>query len=140
MYKHLILAALAAASATAFAASVDAAPGALTVEVGAVRSATGNVVVSLCKEGEAFPSGCTRKAKAQSEAGTTKIDFADLAPGKYAVAVFHDEDADGKLTFMKEGIGFSNGANLAFAQPKFESSAFAVNGKTTIKLNLKYFN
>jgi uncharacterized protein (DUF2141 family) len=140
MNKHLILAALAAAIAPAFAASVDASQGGLTVEVGAVRSASGNVVASLCKEGEPFPSGCKLKAQSKSENGTTKIDFPNLAPGKYAVAVFHDEDADGKLTFMKEGIGFSNGANLAFAQPKFESSAFAVNGKTTIKLNLKYFN
>lgn len=140
MNKHLILAALAAASTSAFAASVDANPGALTVEVGAVRSAAGNVVVSLCKEGEAFPSGCTLKSKSKSEAGVTKIEFPGLAPGKYAAAVFHDEDADGKLTFMKEGIGFSNGANLAFAQPKFEASAFPVNGKTTIKLNIKYFN
>ncbi|TFW16935.1 DUF2141 domain-containing protein [Massilia arenosa] len=130
-----------AALLAVFAQPLLASAGApLVVEVNGVRSADGQVVVSLCHEGESFPGRCTKKLKAKAEQGTVRVTFDDLAPGKYAAAVFHDADGDGKLTFLKEGIGFSNNANLAFSAPQFEPSAFAVSGKTTVRLTLKYFN
>lgn len=124
-------------------AAVCAAPAgasSLTVNVAGIRSANGAVVVTLCRAGEAFPAGCKMKNGAHAVKGVTKVRFGSLPPGSYAVAVFHDEDGDGKLTFIKEGIGFSNNSNLTFGPPKFEPAAFRVQGTTAITLNIKYFS
>lgn len=114
---------------------------ALTVTVAGVRSALGTIIVSLCRAGEAFPGGCSMRSSAPATKGATRVSFASLPPGHYAVALFHDEDGDGKLTFIKEGIGFSNDANIAYGPPKFSLSAFAV-GPTpkSIVVNIKYLS
>lgn len=120
---------------------VSAAPGSstLTVNVAGVRNATGRVIVTLCRQGEAFPGGCKTKTTARALKGVTQVKLPAMQAGTYAIAVFHDENNDGKLTFIKEGIGFSNNSNLAFAAPKFAPASFQVRGATAIRVNLKYY-
>lgn len=54
-----------------------------------------------------------------------------LPAGKYAAAVYHDENSNGKLdtNFLgipKEGYGFSNNASGSFGPPKYKDAAFTM--------------
>lgn len=113
----------------------------LALSVLGVRNDRGNIIASMCIEGQAFPSECSFVARSPASKGSVEINFKDLAPANYAIAVFHDENADEELTFIQEGIGFSNDSNKEFAAPKFKSAAIKVdasNGETAI--NIRYFN
>lgn len=111
----------------------------LQVDVVGVRSAKGDIIATLCRDGEVFPDKCTRSASAHAQAGVVALQFPTLPPGTYALALYHDENANQKLEFIREGIGFSNNANLAFAPPNFRLSAFKVEGSTRIRVNMKYY-
>jgi len=53
-----------------------------------------------------------------------------VSPGRYAVSLFHDENANGKLDKMvmipREGFGFSRDAPVHFGPPSFSAAAFDV--------------
>ena len=67
-----------------------------------------------------------------------------VAPGTYAIAVFHDENSNGKLdsNFMRiprEGVGASNAAKGHFGPPKFDAAAFHfVGGRPELKITITY--
>lgn len=56
----------------------------------------------------------------------TELDFADLSPGGYAVALFHDENDNGRLDkrfgIPTEGFGFSNNPHFWFGPPSFKAA------------------
>jgi len=57
----------------------------------------------------------------------------DVPNGDYGIAVFHDENSNGKmdknvLGMPLEPYGFSNNARVALGPPKWEKAKFAVNG------------
>ncbi len=121
---------------------VATAPGPYSVAVRAngVRNANGQIVVTLCTEGQEFPTRCTVKQAVQAKAGETLVQFDHLAAGSYAVALFHDENADGALSFQQEGIGFSHNANLEFSMPDFSKSAFRIPEEPNQTINVRYYN
>ena len=56
--------------------------------------------------------------------------------GMYGIAVFHDENKNGKmdknfLGIPQEAYGFSNNMRVTFGPPKWEKSKFVVNTATT---------
>ena len=61
------------------------------------------------------------------------ITFRGVAPGRYAIAVFHDENGNGKmdkaLLIPKEGFGFSRDAPVRMGPPPFSAAAFDVADK-----------
>lgn len=65
-------------------------------------------------------------------------------PGLYAIAVFHDEDGDKRLSqgflgIPKEGFGFSNNPRLRMGPPKQRDTLFRVgNGPTQLQISLIY--
>ncbi len=76
--------------------------------------------------------------------GEVEAVFTNLPPGTYAVAAYHDENANGEfdqgfLGFPLEGYGFSNDARGFLSAPSF-SSAAVILGKDgeTIRLRLSY--
>ncbi|HXQ16860.1 MAG TPA: DUF2141 domain-containing protein [Caulobacteraceae bacterium] len=65
------------------------------------------------------------------------------APGRYALVMFHDANADGDLNMgpfgPKEGYGFSNNLRPFFTAPSLESALFPVAaGDTRITIRLRY--
>ena len=69
-----------------------------------------------------------------------RCDFADIAPGAYALAVIHDENMNGKLDTNwlgapTEGYGFSNDPKALFSAPSFSAARFAYDGRLTISLH-----
>jgi uncharacterized protein (DUF2141 family) len=107
----------------------------LTVEVTGMRSAKGQVVYSLFSGPEGFPDkGEKAVASGQcviSPEKTAHFAIPKLAPGVYAVTLFHDENNNGKLdtkTFgiPKEGFGFSRDPKIRVGPPRFKDAAFAI--------------
>ncbi|HEX5644075.1 MAG TPA: DUF2141 domain-containing protein, partial [Erythrobacter sp.] len=70
--------------------------------------------------------------------------FTGVKPGRYAVALLHDENGNGKadraLGMMpKEGFGFSRDAKVQMGPPSFTSAAFDFAGSgTTLTIRMRY--
>jgi len=67
-----------------------------------------------------------------------------MPQGDYAISLFHDENANGKLdTVMmipKEGFGFSRDARVVFGPPRFAAAAFRVGSAPLSQhIRLRYF-
>ncbi len=139
------------AAALALWTGAAAAPGGqtITVEVGPFRNAKGVLECSLWASPTGFPRhpetarGKQRSPIRPDRTGTCR--FGGLPPGEYAVAVMHDENANGKMDFglfgiPKEGYGFSNNHTHALSAPTWEESRFALpRGRdVTLQVRLKY--
>ena len=127
--------ALAATVACAASLACVAAAADLEVRIDGLRSADGDVRVALHRQvGEgSFPSdaGVVGASFRRAAEGAVRFVFADVAPGAYAVAAFHDADGDGALNqnvvgMPTEGHGFSNGARGFMGPPSFEDAAVTV--------------
>lgn len=127
---------------------VAAAPGAgaaeLTVEVLGLRSGDGLVHFGLYDNPDTFPDkdGRLDGTEAPITGGKAVSVFKGLKPGRYAVAVFHDENANGEFDqglfgLPLENYGFSNKAFVFFSSPAFENAAVSVPEKgLTITIRL----
>lgn len=107
---------------------------AVTVEVTGLRSAEGVVRACMTSHPDRFPR-CRGDADAYAlvvPAGErVTLAFADVRPGRYAIALLHDENGNGKadraLSLMpREGYGFSRDAPVRMGPPSFEQAAFEV--------------
>ena len=128
-----------------FAAPVAGTPRAdFVAHVGGLRNNDGQVLCALFDKADAFPDGERAlqggKVKVSKRRATCR--FKGLRAGRYAVAVFHDEDGDGEMdTFLgipTEGFAFSNNAKPStFGPPSFSDAAFEVDGKRKQKLSIR---
>lgn len=102
----------------------------LKVTVQEVRGSQGQVKLMLFDQADGF----RKEDKARQVlalplgAGPVVGQFAGLAPGRYAVIAYHDENHDDTLNlrfgmFPKEGYGLSNNPKLS-GPPKFAQAAF----------------
>ncbi len=117
----------------------------LTVNVSTFRSTRGALVCRLFAGPEGFPAKATYRAQARVPIpGTTATcAFPQLASGTYAVAVFHDENANGKLdtNFLgipSEGVGVSNNKRPLIGPPSWSDAKFRLHGNATLQLRLHY--
>lgn len=115
--------------------------GQIHVDIEGLRSDRGEVRCALYNSAKGFPKD---PAAAQSQTSTpvsdkhATCDFDHVAPGTYAIAVYHDENSNGKLdtNFLgipREGVGASNDAKGHMGPPKFHDASFSFTG-TSIHL------
>ncbi len=127
------------ASASATEAPVAVAPvvaASVDLAITGLRSEKGDVLVCLSANPKYFPD-CGKDAKARklkvsaAQAGT--IEITGVKPGTYAVALIHDENANGKMDMRlflpREGFGFSRNPKIGMGPPKFESAKFTVGAQ-----------
>ena len=120
----------------------------VTVVATGLRNANG--VVRACMTGEVahFPS-CKNPAASYhvtgDAAGSVTLTFKDVKPGRYAIALLHDENGNGKadraaMMIPKEGFGFSRDAKVRFGPPKFGEAAFdiAAGARETLVIRMRY--
>ncbi len=122
-----------AAASDAPVAPAPAIAGSIDLAITGLRSEKGNVLVCLSTDPDYFPD-CSKDRNARklkvsaSKAGHIKI--AGVKPGTYAVALVHDENANGKMDLRlflpREGFGFSNNPKIRMGPPKFKSAQFTV--------------
>ena len=132
-FGALVMAATLAAAGQAPRAALAAD---LTVEVVGLRSDTGNVHFALYDNPAAFPDdeGRLRGTQVPIAGRRAVAVFKDLTPGPYAVAVYHDENANGSfdqgfLGLPLEDYGFSNGAPAFLGPPSFDQAKVSVPEK-----------
>jgi uncharacterized protein (DUF2141 family) len=129
----------------AAASSADEMSGRIVVTIVGFESDSGQVMVALWDDAERFPTGENHIAalRAVIKDGSAQLEFADVAPGEYALSVFHDENDNGELDtgFMgipKEPFGASNDARGRFGPPKFDDARFQVDdGVVELTVNLQ---
>ena len=96
---------------------------------------------------EGFPKQ-TEKALAHVSSAITQkqavCEFSGIAPGTYAISVFHDENSNSKLDtkfmdILREGVGASNNAKGHFGPPEFDAAAFFFSGgRLELKITVNY--
>lgn len=108
------------------------------VKVLNIRNSTGTVACALFESPAGFPIEylhyATNIMVIKIRKTQARCDFLDIPPGKYALAVIHDENMNGKLDtnpigIPKEGYGFSNNASSLFGPPSFSAASFQYNGQ-----------
>ena len=103
----------------------------LTLHVDGFRNQKGDLGVTVFKSPDGWPEDNSKALlhggyPFSGNQGTVQL---QLAPGRYAVAVIHDENSNHKLDrnfigFPMEGFGFSNNPRVLLTAPSFDTAAF----------------
>jgi len=119
----------------------------LAVQVSGMTSARGEVAITVYgSDPKRFlaPKGKLLRVRPKTATPATQTCFNLPGPGTYAVAVYHDananEDFDRSVLGMPaEGFGFSNDAPTRFGLPAFEAVRFTVKpGANLVRIKLRY--
>lgn len=101
----------------------------VAVEVSGLRAAKGRVLVALHDDRWAFPSRWERAVDSTSivaQEGTVTATLRLPRPGRFALIVVHDEDADGRMKKNALGLpreGYATGRNASELEyPFFEAA------------------
>jgi len=116
----------------------------LTVNIIGINSIKGDAYVYLYTSENGFPieiSKASRFKKIKVTKKSLTAYFENMETGTYAVSVFHDIDANGKINqnflgIPKEPVGVSNNAKGFMGPPKYEDAKFLVETKKTIEIKL----
>jgi uncharacterized protein (DUF2141 family) len=119
----------------------------VTVSVSGLRSTEG--VVRACMTGNAarFPKCAGDPASYRlvvPAASAGRLIFRNVTPGRYAIALLHDENDNGKADramgmMPKEGYGFSRDAPVRMAPPKYVDAVFEVGGEDlSLAVKMRY--
>ena len=110
----------------------------LTVVVTSLASDDGDVHIAIYDNPSGFPKGDGMLFEIQSriKGGVASATFTSLEPGHYAVAIFHDANANDEFDQAIFGIpledfGFSNEATAVFSAPSFEEARIRLPPKGT---------
>ena len=117
----------------------------LTITATQLRNAKGEVAFTVYPDDRRrflAKGGKLLRARVPAKAPATEACFW-LPPGHYAVATYHDENADHDfnrtLFAIKEGFGFSNDASTTLGLPSFKNVRFPVTAPSTkIQVRTRY--
>ena len=120
--------------------------GSVTVTVTQISSQKREILAALFADADAFPNNdkaAFKVARGKATAGKVVLQFEQVPPGTYAVALFHDVNGDAKMNtnllgIPKEGYGVSNNAKNLFSGPTFRQSSFEHRNNTTLTIIMRY--
>jgi uncharacterized protein (DUF2141 family) len=141
-----LIAALAAAAAPVPRPAAATETAVLTLTITDVASAEGMVYVALYDDPAGFldESRMRFRARADAAEGRVTVRVEDLPPGRYAVAMYHDENGNGEFDtglfgIPLEGFGFTRDAPVMPALPTFDDAAIPVDAPDTrATLKMRY--
>ncbi|MBR9834676.1 MAG: DUF2141 domain-containing protein [Alphaproteobacteria bacterium] len=115
----------------------------LTVTIKNVQTQGGTIVLGLYDEAGFETDGALAGAHIAVDGDTVSTVFEGLAPGEYAIRLYHDVNDDGDMNTNPFGMpiepyAFSNNARGRFGPPVWQAARFALaaDGDThTITLN-----
>lgn len=112
----------------------------LTVEVQQVV-APGDLMIAVYDQSGQWLKQPLRGLRQAAVAGTMTVQVPDLPDGDYAVSLFIDRNANGKLDSNAIGMptepyAFSNDAAGNFGPPAFDQARFSVKGDTRAVIHL----
>ena len=112
-----------------------------------VRNGSGLVAITLYADDSSrflVHHGSLYVGRAPATQGTTETCIFVPRPGIYALAIYHDENANQKfdrtgLGLPAEGYGFSNNPRIFVAKPSFNSVKFTARaGETVVHVRLNH--
>lgn len=124
-----------------FAGNLLAQTGTVEITITGINTKAGNIIRLAMYDKDSFLKETKEKSIIKTEGNTTFIKLENIKNGTYAIAIFQDENLDGKMNtnFMgkpKELSGFSNNAKGNFGAPEFKDVAFDVSDKKTTHLTI----
>lgn len=113
--------------------------GTLVLHIENVQDTKGCLQIALFNSAETFlidEKAAYTKTIYHETSGKIKVELTGLPYGSYALAIFHDEDGDGKLDKNLFGIPtepytFSNNPKIKWRGPQYEESKFEFNANNT---------
>ncbi|NML06691.1 DUF2141 domain-containing protein [Sphingomonas sp. G-3-2-10] len=135
----LILTAMPVAAIARPAPDAQAAAATLTLHFEGIREAKGAVMIAIYKDEASWNGGAPVRVAMLQVAQGNEVKVEGLAPGRYAVKVFHDADGDGKLTMNPFGIpiepfGFSRDAVGDRGSPAWDAAAFEIGAGASVQI------
>lgn len=117
----------------------------LTVRITGLNAGKGQLRIAVFNSEQTWldESAAVYKTVLEGDSRERAWRIGDVPHGEYAVAVFHDENRDGKLNRSVLGIpqeqyGFSNNARGVFGPANWKDSRFAVaNATTEVAIEIK---
>jgi uncharacterized protein (DUF2141 family) len=140
------VAAAVAAIAIALPAASTPSGAAVSITVNHLRNERGIVQACLTAMAQHFPD-CRADPAARHMSVTARndmvLEFTDVPPGTYAIALVHDENGNGRvdrvLMIPREGFGFSRDAPVRMGPPSFDAAAFHVgSGAVSQTIRMRY--
>ena len=106
----------------------------LNLSIEQVRSSRGVITLTLYPDDQArflAPKGALFVARVKARAGIARSCIYLPGPGTYALALYHDENGNGKVDrnaigIPQEGFGFSNNPSVLISAPSLKSVRFSV--------------
>ena len=117
----------------------------IEVNVYNIKQSTGNLKLGVFDKVHNFRTKSDPYLKSSKNVtdSIARFSFYDVPYGRYAIAVYHDENNDDTLNTRKlgiptEGIGFSGKFNSRIKPPDFVLASFRLKNDTLISINLIY--
>jgi uncharacterized protein (DUF2141 family) len=116
----------------------------LEVQVEGIPNSKGNLFIGLFNTSATFPNyGKQYKGVVLKFEGKSHVyQFKNLPRDSYALAVYHDENKNGKLDknlvgAPTEAYGFSNNARETFSAPSFEAAKIILDRDKKCQIRIK---
>ena len=119
----------------------------LQIHVSGIKSGKGNITLMLYGDrDEDFLKKGKRlgRIRVPAQKGEVTVCMPVPIPGSYAISLYHDEDANKKLTknwlgLPIEGYGFSRDATVSYRLPQLDETVFtAMPGDTQVRITMRY--
>jgi uncharacterized protein (DUF2141 family) len=114
------------------------------VAIEGLRNTRGDVHLCLTRDSRHFPNCRNDPAaiKRTVPASTSRVTLS-VAPGEYALSIFHDENRNRELDTMlripREGFGFSRNPRIRFGAPRFRDVRVGIApGFTRLSVRMQY--
>jgi len=116
------------------------------VEVSGLRGTNGALRVGMFQRA-GFPRDeamAVRGAVAAVTGGVTVVTVDGIEPGEYAILLYHDENANGRLDYdrmgrPREGYGVSGAARRTWRAPRFDEAKILISaGTARIRVPVAY--
>ena len=115
----------------------------IQLEITGIKNSTGFIQIAVFKSDTDFDKDIFSYVIAVPASSEVQVSIPNLEVGRYAIAVYHDENKNQKLdkNFVgvpKEGYGFSNNAVGKLGPPKFSETSFSLDTqlkKLSIRMN-----
>ncbi len=119
----------------------------INLSIEQVRNSGGNIMLTLYPDSPGRflkPNGSLYVTRVRARPGVTEACIFVPEPGAYGLALYHDENANGKidrniLGIPKEGFGFSNNPKIFMSAPSFHAVRMSVTGNgLSTRIRMKY--
>lgn len=112
----------------------------LTLNISNIGKSEGFIMVGLYTE-EGFMDKPYKGQKLKAKKGNMSCTFTDIPTGKYAVAIFHDENSNGKqdrtlIGMPSEDWGLSTNPSI-MRKPRFSDAVFELKSNKTLDIKMK---